>query len=478
MTGIAERAAGRGKVWTLALLCCAILTAPGCSESVIRQYTRLGKWTQPSDTPTVISGTPKADQTAFDASEETLSEADWKILERIAPRPIWERIDQLRDKYLASQGKVTTQPPKIDQDKPRKISIPNDVPVTEIPGGKSRIFYVLRHFGGTIATASYDGGTQRRNITRKSVDLKPLVSLLNSQMGEKGSCTALPSENAIVITCDTEAKDQVLRLLADVDRPPRQVEISARIFETSHEFDFQYGAQTLLEHMTNSAEQSLAGTFSTTAFLDSLAETATLGDHAFQGSALRLMHVFGNSGWALDATFQALANTGLVREVASPRMTVQAGRTGQMLAGQELPISSARLSNDQIITEKTTYRPVGVQLYITPQTIALDRVKMHILTVVSSVAGFSDQVSLDDQETVSALINPTFDAREAETYVTVPDGDTLVIGGLRMVRHITRERKIPGLGDIKFLEWLFKNHRSQRELNDLYFFVTPHIIRQ
>ena len=467
----------RRRTLAAGLVFCAILIASGgCTESVIRQYTRLGKWTSPGETPTVISGTPKSDQAAFDASEETLSEADWKILEQIAPRPIWERIHEIRSSYLARRGRTGTQPARTERDRPTKRAIPKDVPVTELPDGKVRIFYVLRHFGGTVASSTYDSGTQRRKIIREPVDLGPLVNLLNAQLSGKGSCTPLPSENAVVITCNADAKEMTLQLLADVDRPPRQVEIAARIFEVDHDFDFQFGAHALLQHLASDADQSLTSHFSTAGFLDSLTHTQ-LGDFAFQGSALRLMQVFGNSGLTLDATFQALADTRLIREVASPRITVQVGRTGQMLAGQELPIQSARYTSDQILTEKTTYRPVGVQLYITPQTIALDRVKLHILTVVSAIAGFEPGMSMDQAEATRVIVNPTFDSREAETHVTVPDGDTLVIGGLRMVRHITQERKVPGLGDIKYLEWLFKNHRSQRHLKDLYFFVTPHIIR-
>jgi type II secretory pathway component GspD/PulD (secretin) len=87
-------------------------------------------------------------------------------------------------------------------------------------------------------------------------------------------------------------------------------------------------------------------------------------------------------------------------------------------------------------------------------------------------------MSLQGGDSIENLVNPIFNSREAETSVTVPDGDTLVIGGLRMVRHITRERKVPGLGDVKWLEWLFKNQRSQRQLSDLYFFVTPRIIQE
>ena len=53
----------------------------------------------------------------------------------------------------------------------------------------------------------------------------------------------------------------------------------------------------------------------------------------------------------------------------------------------------------------------------------------------------------------------------------------LDVGRLRMIRMITREDKAPGLGDVPVPEWLFKNHRCQRQASDLYFFVTPRLIR-
>jgi len=472
-----SRATVKSDGWKVVSLCAVLMTAlAGCSEAVIKQYTELGKWSAPTDTPTVISGSADADQAAYDAAGQDLSAADWKVLESIAPRPIWERLDKARRTYHERESR---QPAETElaqvTTRPSPVEVLQDLPITELPNGKLRIYYNLQHYGGSTASSTVDGGTERRKISLHPVDMNPLVGLLNKELDGKGSCTALPSENALVITCQADARQQVLQLLADVDRQPPQVEITARIFEVQHDFDFQLGAHTLLRHMANDNTQAMASRFSTRAFLDALESGA--GPMGFQGSALRLMQTFGDSGISLEATFQALADTGLIREVASPRMTVLVGRTGYMMAGQELPIQSARFQSDQILTEKTTYKPVGVQLYITPQTIAADQVKLHVLTVVSAVSGFSPRMSMDGSDQLQTLINPIFDSREAETSVTVPDGNTLVIGGLRMVRHITRERKIPGLGDLPLVEWLFKNHRSQRQLNDLYFFVTPRIIR-
>jgi len=51
-----------------------------------------------------------------------------------------------------------------------------------------------------------------------------------------------------------------------------------------------------------------------------------------------------------------------------------------------------------------------------------------------------------------------------------------VISGLRMIRTTSREEKVPGLGDFPIVGWMFKNHRSQQQQTDLYFFLTPTLL--
>src|SRR5688572_26230645 len=128
-------------------------------------------------------------------------------------------------------------------------------------------------------------------------------------------------------------------------------------------------------------------------------------------------------------------------------MTVAAGQTGYMLAGQELPIQSTNIAAN-VLQISTTYKPVGVQLYITPQAVGPDRVKLHAISIVSSVSGFNPMPKISGSNPTQVLVNPVIESREAETAVTVDDGDTLVISGLRMNRTTTRENKVPGLGDI------------------------------
>jgi type II secretory pathway component GspD/PulD (secretin) len=464
-----------GRAGRVVLFVWAAAAVAGCTESV-RQYTRLGGWTQPADEPVILSGNRARDAAAHRASSEHLSEADWQVLERIAPRPVWERIEAARRRLHGEtdQPQITS---RVVSDRQAPGEAPREVPTQTLPDGTIQFFYELRHYGGAAVTSKRDGGTARRRITLKHADLRPIVDLLTRHLGEKGTVAALPSENRIVVTCQPEMKAAVLKMLDAVDVPGRQVEITARIFEVNHDFDFQIGVKTLINHIASDNTQALAGSFSAKDFAGAVVDPAS-GTVPDPGAALQIMNIFSKAGVRLDATFQALADTGLIRVVSSPRMAVRAGETAYMLAGQELPIQSAKVSNDKLLTEKIQYKPVGVQLHITPQIIGPRDIKLHVVTTVTAISGFAPVPSLDRNATTTVTTNPILDSREAETFVSVRDGQTLVIGGLRMVRTITREQKVPGLGDLALLEWLFKNHRSQKLADDLYFFVTPRILEQ
>ena len=437
--------------------------------------------------PTVIGD--QRDASAYTESSKQLTTVEWGVLDKKGPQPVWKRLGgnkdekpvpqaqakgfQHADKVLpataattrvaaaATQSIAATQPLTPIEDLP--------VHLVNLPDGKVRIIWTMRSYGGSTVTAKRDGGTARREVTVAPGDLAPLVAVVTAHVGAGGTVAPLARENTLVITCAKEMRDSTLALLDQLDVPPRQVQITAKIFEVSHDFDFQQGAKLLANRIAADGTQTAASTFAAQRALDAAA-TGT----PFQGSVLNLMQTFADAGISLDASFQILADVGLIKVVSEPRMTVATGQTGYMLAGQELPIQSANFVNNAIQTT-TTYKPVGVQLYITPQAVGAESVKLHAISVVSSVAGFTQLPTLtgNNAKDGNALVNPIIESREAETAVTIEDGNTLVISGLRMIRTTTREQKVPGLGDIPVLGWMFKNHRSQQQMTDLYFFVTP-----
>ena len=446
--------------------------------------------------PLVISSTPKRDSAAHAEASERLTDSDWKQLEQLGPRPIWQQLEAKKSDRPASHATrgggldntvshppTTTQPATQPSTQPSTQlsqgpltrpmgSMPDremPVEIVELPDNKVRMVWVLQSIGGTSIKSDRNKGTTRRDVEVVPADLTALVAVLTPNLGPGGTVIPLPKENTLVITCGKDMKTSVLDLLATLDVPPKQVQITAKIFEVSRDFDFQQGTELVLNHLANDSSQNLASVFSATRFADSAAGAST------QGSVLKLMQAFSDAGVSVDVSFQLLADAGMINVVSSPRMTVAVGQKGYMLAGQELPIQSANIVNN-VLQTATSYKPVGVQLYVTPQAVGPNRVKLHTISIVSSVSGFSPLPTLEGHNNPRTLMNPIIDSREAETAVTVDDGSTLVISGLRMIRTTTRENKIPGLGDLPVLGWMFKNHRTQQQQTDLYFFLTPTLL--
>src|SRR5205085_5896261 len=110
--------------------------------------------------------------------------------------------------------------------------------------------------------------TARRNVAITPPDLAPLTTILTQQLGALGTVSAMPSTNTLVITCDKSAKANVLDLLARLDVAPRQVEITSKIFEVRHDFDFQAGARLLASHIGGNSSQVGSSTFDSQRFLD------------------------------------------------------------------------------------------------------------------------------------------------------------------------------------------------------------------
>jgi general secretion pathway protein D len=110
---------------------------------------------------------------------------------------------------------------------------------------------------------------------------------------------------------------------------------------------------------------------------------------------------------------------------------------------------------------------VGIKLKITPHVIPNGQVRMELNPSIEAVvdAGPSGQYT------------PTTARREVSTVVTVPDGETIVIAGLTREDKIKVVHKIPILGSIPLIGWLFRHTVDSTEKTNLLIFVTPRVMK-
>jgi general secretion pathway protein D len=134
-------------------------------------------------------------------------------------------------------------------------------------------------------------------------------------------------------------------------------------------------------------------------------------------------------------------------------------------------ITATNLSSTGLSQQSVERKDVGIDLKITPQISEGEYVKLDIYQEISAVVP-----TLKSANTVSASDLVTT-KRSTKTSIVVKDKETVVIGGLIQDQETETENKVPLLGDIPGLGWLFKNKNKQRTKTNLLIVLTPRIIR-
>jgi type IV pilus secretin PilQ/predicted competence protein len=172
----------------------------------------------------------------------------------------------------------------------------------------------------------------------------------------------------------------------------------------------------------------------------------------------------------LNLALQALENQTKSRSLSKPEIVTVENAKASIVLGSEIPYATVSSAGTQI-----QFKEAALRLDVTPTVVYeannITRIKMK-LAVDDNSAG--DLVNLGG----GALV-PTINKRRTETEVLVKEGDTLVVGGITQRTDTETTRKVPVLGDIPVLGWLFKSRLTSTTPNrELVIFVTPSIVRR
>ena len=171
--------------------------------------------------------------------------------------------------------------------------------------------------------------------------------------------------------------------------------------------------------------------------------------------------------------------------LSNPRIIVHENYAAKIFVGERYPILSTEVGGDGGGTVGGTsvdeWKEIGITLKVIPQVRAKeegegDRINMIIHPAVSKTDGFAYSVDNSGNQVYSSY--PIIKIREADTNVTINDGDTIVIGGLISSYTVDEEDKIPILGDIPILGYLFKEEYTKLEKTNLLIFITARIVKE
>jgi len=169
----------------------------------------------------------------------------------------------------------------------------------------------------------------------------------------------------------------------------------------------------------------------------------------------------------LGLLIRALQTRGLFESLAEPNLVAESGKEASFLAGGEFPIPVVQGLGANIGVA-VTFKEFGVRLSFLP-TVNGDRVHLRVRPEVS-LLDFNNAVVL------SGFRIPALTTRRTETELELRDGQTFAIAGLMNNTMTQTLSKVPGIGDIPILGYLFRSKAARKEQTELVVIITPTIL--
>jgi pilus assembly protein CpaC len=172
----------------------------------------------------------------------------------------------------------------------------------------------------------------------------------------------------------------------------------------------------------------------------------------------------------LGLLIRALETRGLFESLAEPNLVAESGKEASFLAGGEFPIPVAQGIGANVGIS-VMFKEFGVRLSFTPTVVAGDRVHLKVRPEVS-LLDFSNAVVM------GGFRIPALTTRRTETELELRDGQTFAIAGLMNNTMTQTLSKVPGIGDIPILGYLFRSKAARKEQTELVVMITPQILAQ
>jgi len=308
----------------------------------------------------------------------------------------------------------------------------------------------------------------------KAEDLRQLLT--QTVLSQRGQIQFDSRTNTLIINDLADRLERASALITTLDRPEPQVEIEARIVQTTRDFARNIGVQWGIGARASSAlgntlpfsfpnQGSITGRTGVTQSgdatgADAVGTMVNMGvTPATSGIGLALGAV--NGAVNLDVALTALESSGQGRILSTPRVSTQNNIEAEITQGIQVPIQT--VANN---TVTVTFKDAALTLRVTPQITATNTVIMRISV---------ENASPDFSRAINGI--PPIDTQRALTQVLVGDGDTTVIGGIYVSREQASQDRTPGLHRIPLLGWLFQRNEFSDESRELLIFITPKIMR-
>ncbi|HOP40090.1 MAG TPA: type II secretion system secretin GspD [Geobacteraceae bacterium] len=276
--------------------------------------------------------------------------------------------------------------------------------------------------------------------------------------GSQISVTPDKSTNSLVIMASPTDYQNLVQIVKKLDRRRRQVFVQALVAEVSIDKLREIGTQLGVGGAGTDGTIAAAGVLDPFNFLGAT--------NAQQQAVVKILEGLANNV-NFSAVLKLLDQNGAINVLSTPNILTSDNKEAEIFVGENVPfVSSTTLSSSGLSQQSVERKDTGITLKITPQITEGEYIKLDIYQEISAVKASKGQAT--DLVTTK---------RSAKTSVVVKDSDSVVIGGLIQTREEDNINKIPILGDIPLLGYLFKTKSTSKTKTNLMILLTPRIVR-
>jgi pilus assembly protein CpaC len=262
------------------------------------------------------------------------------------------------------------------------------------------------------------------------------------------------------------AKTVVNNLGVNIGQAEKQVLLRVKFAELDRVRELQYGVN-LLAAPGGTQIGSTTGQFSNGSFNASSSSPSTLGSSGTFNITSALSLFAFDPKLNIGAFLKALQSESILQVLAEPNLVTTNGKEASFLVGGEFPVPVVQGgSGAGAVTVQ--FREFGIRLKFTPLLSDHKTIKIHLQQEVST---------LDPSHgvTLNGFVIPALSTRRAETDVELSEGQSFVVAGLVNNQETDTFTKIPVLGSLPILGYLFKTKDETKNRTDLVVLVTPEI---
>lgn len=271
--------------------------------------------------------------------------------------------------------------------------------------------------------------------------------------------TAQKSSNQLLVRTRPAQWKEIEAAIKRLDNPPLQVQIETRILEVKLTGELDLGVQWYLGR--------LAGNSSSTTVANQAGSQGALGAGGVALGSSSAFYSFVSNN--LQVALRALETQGITQVLSAPSLVVLNNQQAQIQVGDNIPINQTTVntSTSDTTLSSVEYVQTGVILDVVPRINPGGLVYMDIQQQVSDA---------DDSAVTTTQPNPRISTRAVATQIAVQSGQTILLGGLIKQDNNQTDTRVPGLGNVPGLRWLFGSRARSRDRTELIVLITPRVI--